>query len=409
MLGSVTSARHQPGIRVLAVLGTRPEAIKTAPVVLALKRRAPDVAVRVCVTGQHREMLDDVLRLFGVTPDHDLDVMRYGQSPTQVAAEVLRRLEPVVADERPDWVVVQGDTTTAASGALAAFYAGARVAHVEAGLRSYEPRDPFPEEINRRIAGVLADLHLAPTERARGNLLAEGVPPGSVLVTGNTVIDALAHVQGLPPARVALDGRLGSKRLVLVTAHRRESFGPPLERICAAVARLASDLADVHVVFPVHPNPAVRGVVEAMLGGHSAVTLLDPLGYREMVALLERCELVLTDSGGLQEEAPSLGTPVLVLRDVTERTEGVEAGTVRVVGTETERIVTEATRLLRSPSELARMTRAVNPYGDGQAAERIADALLGLEVDEWCAVTSERAPSAAWPLPVAFARSAAGL
>jgi len=363
-------------MRVLSVFGTRPEAIKMAPVVLELGRRA-GITSRVCVTGQHRQMLDEVLDLFAIVPDYDLDVMRPGQSPTAVAAEILRRLEPVLVDERPDWVLVQGDTTTAATGALAAFYSGARVAHVEAGLRSHEQRSPFPEEVNRRIAGITADVHFAPTEAARDNLLRENVPSDSIFVTGNPVIDALHYARSFastlgPTAAIPED-----RRVAVVTAHRRESFGPPLERICDAVEELAARFPDVQFVFPVHPNPAVRAVVGRELGANPSVSLIEPLGYREMVALLDRCWLVLTDSGGLQEEAPSLGKPVLVLRDVTERQEGIAAGTVRLVGTDTRRIVEETTALLSSPGEYALMSQAVNPYGDGRAAERIADALAG--------------------------------
>jgi len=378
--------RNEDGVRpvkILSVLGTRPEAIKMAPVVLELSQR-PDIVSKVCVTAQHREMLDEVLSLFGIVPDHDLDVMRPGQSPTGVAAEIMRRLEPVLADERPDWVLVQGDTTTAAVGAIAAFYGGARVAHVEAGLRSHGPRDPFPEEINRRIVGVTADFHFAPTARARANLLNEGVSPRSVLVTGNTVVDALQRARTLP-SRIArpFADLTPDRRIVVFTAHRRESFGAPLERVCAAVVTLAERFPDVRFVYPVHPNPSVRTVVEEALGGNSSVTMLEPLGYRDMVALLERCHLVLTDSGGLQEEAPSLGKPVLVLRDVTERWEGIEAGTARLVGTDTLRIVEETSAVLESPGEYALMSEAANPYGDGRASERIADALAGRDVSDW--------------------------
>ena len=371
-------------MRVLTVIGTRPEAIKMAPVIRRLGRHEGELISRVCVTGQHRELLDDVLETFAIEPDHDLDVMTSGQSPTGVAAGVLAGLETVLADARPDWVLVQGDTTTAAMAGLAAFYAGARVAHVEAGLRSHEPRAPFPEEVNRRIAAVVADLHFAPTPAARDNLLRENVPADSVLVTGNTVIDALelarmdAGGRTLATAAVPRSGRLA-----VVTTHRRENFGAPLEQICAAVLDLTRAFTDLHVALPVHPNPAVRLAVEERLAGHPRVTLLPPLGYRDMVSLLTRASIVLTDSGGLQEEAPSLGVPVLVLRDVTERWEGVEAGTARLVGTDRARIVHEATSLLGSPGEYALMARATNPYGDGLASLRIVDALRGRPVAEW--------------------------
>ncbi|MFN8186049.1 MAG: UDP-N-acetylglucosamine 2-epimerase (non-hydrolyzing) [Gaiellales bacterium] len=365
-------------LRVLSVFGTRPEAIKMAPVVLALRALGDEVESRVCVTAQHREMLDDVLRLFRIEPDHDLDVMRPGQSPTAVAAEILHRLEPVLEVERPDWVLVQGDTTTAAIASLAAFYAGARVGHVEAGLRSGEPREPFPEELNRRVAAVIADLHFAPTGGARANLLREGVPAEAIVVTGNPVIDALQHAVSIADGESDLPAGLDSgERVVLVTAHRRESFGRPIESICAAIWSLANRYPDVRFVFPVHPNPAVSDVVNASLAGVPGVTLLAPLSYLELIRLLRRAYLVLTDSGGLQEEAPSLGKPVLCLRDVTERVEGVAAGTVRLIGTDPVRIVEETARLLDSAAEHDRMAQAVNPYGDGRAAGRIVEALLG--------------------------------
>jgi UDP-N-acetylglucosamine 2-epimerase (non-hydrolysing) len=371
-------------LRVLSVFGTRPEAIKMAPVVRELARHPGEIVARVCVTAQHRELLDEVLELFGIEPDYDLDVMRPGQSPATVAAEVMRGLEPVLVDERPDWVLVQGDTTTAAMGAIAAFYAGARVAHVEAGLRSHDPREPFPEELNRRLAAATADLHLAPTGGAAVNLLGEGVDPSAIVIAGNPVIDALQAANEMPaPHLPELDAVPTGKRIVVVTTHRRESFGPPLERICSAIGRLVRRFPDVHVVLPAHPNPSVRLTLDEHLPASPAISVIEPLGYRSMVELLNRSTLVLTDSGGLQEEAPSLGKPVLVLRDVTEREEGVEAGACRLVGTDDDRIVAEATELLSDPFEYALMSRAVNPYGDGRAAERIVDALLGLPVDEW--------------------------
>jgi UDP-N-acetylglucosamine 2-epimerase (non-hydrolysing) len=371
-------------LRVLSVFGTRPEAIKMAPVVRELARYPGEFVSRVCITAQHRELLDEVLTLFAIQPDYDLDLMRPGQSPTAVAAQVLRGLEPVLAGERPDWVLVQGDTTTAAMGAIAAFYAGARVAHVEAGLRSHEPREPFPEELNRRLAGVTADLHLAPTGGAARNLLAEGIDRSMIAITGNPVIDALHAANAMPRPRCPdLDAVPADRRLVLVTAHRRESFGAPLERICSAVGRLVQRFPDVHVVLPAHPNPAVRLALDERLPASPAISVIEPLGYRSMVDLLSRATLVLTDSGGLQEEAPSLGKPVLVLRDVTEREEGIQAGTCRLVGTDDDRIVAEASELLSVPCKYARMARAVNPYGDGRAAQRIVGALRGLVADEW--------------------------
>jgi len=403
-------------LKVLAVFGTRPEAIKMAPVVKELERRADRFVSRVCVTAQHRQMLDQVLALFGIAPDYDLNVMQDGQSPTQVAAAVLSRLEPVLQAECPDWVLVQGDTTTVAAAAWAAFYAGVKVGHVEAGLRTFDKRQPFPEEVNRRIASVVADLHFAPTEAARQNLLREGVPAASVHVTGNTVIDALlwAAAQPCPPEIEALWGRIagcrsqvagyrsqdagcGSPvagqqfgltgdvgqetwRLVLVTAHRRENFGRPLEQICLALREIALAYpGDVQIIYPVHLNPHVQEPARRILGDAPGVTLTDPLDYLPFVHLMKRSYMVLTDSGGIQEEAPGLGKPVLVLREVTERPEAVAAGTVRVVGTQRERIVGEARRLLEDRQEYERMAHAVNPYGDGRAAERIVGHLLNRE------------------------------
>jgi UDP-N-acetylglucosamine 2-epimerase (non-hydrolysing) len=372
-------------MRVLCVVGTRPEAIKLAPVIRELwKRGGPgpgsSVTVRVCATAQHRAMLDQVLGLFGIVPDHDLDVMAEDQTPSQVAAAILERLEPVLRAEPPDWVVVQGDTTTVAAATLAAYYAGRRVAHVEAGLRTYDKWRPFPEEGNRRVAGVLADLHFAPTDLARGHLLREGVPAERVRVTGNPVIDALQWVAALPGGELsgplAAAGREG-RRLILVTAHRRENFGAPFESICEALREIAARYAGgVDLVYPVHPNPAVRGPAGRLLGEVPNIWLVPPLDYLHLVHVLKRAHLVLTDSGGLQEEAPGLGKPVVVLRDVTERPEGVEAGTAVLVGTDRDRIVTETIRLLEDDAAYERMARAVNPYGDGHAAERIVDALV---------------------------------
>ena len=381
-------------MKVLCILGTRPEAIKLAPVIRELRRSAdvrhepsPDCAglrTVVCVTGQHREMLDQISSLFGIKPDYDLDVMEDNQSPTRLASAVLARLEPVLEGERPDWVLVQGDTTTAAAASLAAFYARVSVGHVEAGLRTGDKWQPFPEEINRRIGGVIADLHFAPTEGARQNLLREGVPDHSIRVTGNTVIDALRWVAGLPPTAEATEllqrcgvrnGAAGD-RIILVTAHRRENFGQALADICGALRDLVRR-HDVRVVYPVHLNPNVWKPVHELLDNVPNIILTPPLDYVSMVHLLRRSYLVLTDSGGLQEEAPGLGVPVLVLREVTERPEGVEAGAVRVVGTCRERIGAETSRLLEDDESYRRLARAVNPYGDGRAAERIVAELLG--------------------------------
>jgi len=400
-------------MKVLVVFGTRPEAIKLAPVIRELREsvqaRSRDLAVKVCVTAQHREMLDQVLRLFEIVPDYDLNVMEDNQSPTQVAASVLSRLEPILLNEQPDWVLVQGDTTTVAAASLAAFYARAKLAHVEAGLRTGNKWQPFPEEINRRVAGSIADLHFAPTQTSRQNLLREGVPDHCILVTGNTVIDALQWVASLPPTpeveallqRFGIDTvvedrgtgtseradgtpessplptRTSVPRLIFVTAHRRENFGSPLEEICLALRDIAIRYdGQLHVLYAVHRNPNVWGPVHRLLGSLESVTLTPPLDYLSTVHLLKHAYMVLTDSGGLQEEAPSLGKPVLVLRDVTERPEGVAAGTARLVGVKRESILRETTRLLEDNEAYSAMAKAVNPYGDGKASQRIVQALL---------------------------------
>jgi UDP-N-acetylglucosamine 2-epimerase (non-hydrolysing) len=365
-------------IRVLSVIGTRPEAIKMAPVIKQLARYPESIESLVCVTAQHRQMLDQVLSLFSIVPDFDLNIMRESQSLTQVAANVISGLEPVLMKTRPDWVLVQGDTTTVAASAMAAFYSGSKVGHVEAGLRTFDRRQPFPEEINRRLAGVVADLHFAPTPRAKENLLNEGIPADAIHVTGNPVIDALIEVAVRPydPSSGPLQDIPWGKRLILVTAHRRENFGAPMEKICHALLEIVAACPDVTIVFPVHLNPHVRGTVFRILGRSEGIVLTDPLDYLPLIYLLKHVTLVLTDSGGIQEEAPGLGKPVLVLRDVTERPEAIEAGTVRVVGTDRERIVTEGLRLLRDEGEYARMAKANNPYGDGKAAERIVSACL---------------------------------
>lgn len=370
-------------MKVLSVFGTRPEAIKMAPVIRELARFPDQVVSRICVTAQHRQMLDQVLSLFAIVPDYDLNVMQASQSPTQVASVVMARLEPILQAERPDWVLVQGDTTTVMAASLAAFYAGTRVGHVEAGLRTFDKRQPFPEEVNRRVASVVADLHFAPTARARQNLLREGVPAETIRVTGNPVIDALKTVAELPynPDGGPLAQLPWDKRLILVTAHRRENLGQPLQEVCLALRDIAERYADdVHIVFPVHLNPNVRGPVRRLLGTVHGVTLTEPLEYLPLVYLMKRCALVLTDSGGIQEEAPGLGKPVLVLRQVTERPEAVEAGTVRLVGTDRGCIVDWTRRLLDDAREYGQMARAVNPYGDGYASQRIVQALLATQM-----------------------------
>ena len=346
-----------------------------APVVRAIAA-APGLTAVVCVTDQHRTMLDQVLDLFELRPEFRLDVMRDGQSPADVAARVLARLPGVFEVVRPAAVLVQGDTTTTVAAALAAFYARIPVGHVEAGLRTYRKEAPFPEEANRQMTTVLADWHFAATEWARENLLREGVRDERIVVTGNPVIDALLWVA----RRNARDGNgllpgLNGRHLILVTAHRRESFGPVFVQMCRGLRRLVERNPDVELAYPVHLNPAVRDVVGRTLAGCERVHLLPPLSYDALVALLRRCRLVLTDSGGIQEEAPALGKPVLVMRDATERPEGVLAGTARLVGTSAERIVCETERLLRDPEAYAEMAQARNPYGDGRAAERITEVL----------------------------------
>ncbi len=361
------------------VFGTRPEAIKLAPLVLAL-RDDPDLRPVVCVTAQHREMLDQVLAIFGIAPDADLDLMRPDQTLAGLTARAVAGIDAWLADARPDLVLVQGDTTTVFCAALAAFYRGIPVGHVEAGLRTGNLHSPFPEEANRVLTSRLADLHFAPTAGARDHLLREGVPAERIFVTGNTVIDALhlviEQVRRDPPPVPGLDERelRGDRPLVLVTGHRRENFGPGFQRVCRALTRLADAFPDHLFVYPVHLNPNVQRPVHAILSGRDNVLLIDPLPYLPFVRLMDRATLILTDSGGVQEEAPGLGKPVLVTRETTERPEAVTAGTVKLVGTDEERIVAEATRLLTDPEAYAAMARAVNPYGDGKATGRIVAA-----------------------------------
>jgi len=367
--------------RLLFVFGTRPEAIKLAPVILHTRSRPEEFEVRTCATAQHRQMLDQVLELFSIRPEVDLNLMRPGQDLFDVTVGVIAALKPVLREQRPDWVLVQGDTTTVWTAALAAFYEGVRVGHVEAGLRTFDKRQPFPEEINRRLCTQLADLHFAPTESARQNLLAECVPADRIVVTGNTVIDALLWVRQRirtdPPADVIrlqrwVDEQVDNRRLVLITGHRRESFGQGFENICRAIATLAAAFPDVHWVYPVHLNPNVQEPVRRVLGGRPNIHLLDPLPYAPFCWLMERSTLILTDSGGVQEEAPSLGKRVFVMRSVTERPEGVEAGCVKLVGNRAESIIDEVGGALGSGET---NLPARNPYGDGQASRRIADAI----------------------------------
>jgi UDP-N-acetylglucosamine 2-epimerase (non-hydrolysing) len=368
-----------PLLKVLTVFGTRPEAVKLGPVILELARYPERIASRVCVTAQHRDMLDQVLHIFGIQPDYDLNVMQDNQTPTQVAATVLARLEPILLDERPDWVLVQGDTTTVAAAALGAFYSRCRVGHVEAGLRTGDRWQPFPEEINRRVAGVIAERHFAPTPRSRDNLLREDVAPERILVTGNTGIDALHWISAQPEGAEVRELLRESPeaRVILVTAHRRENFGEPLQNVCMALRDIAERYAGaVRIIYPVHRNPNVWGPVHELLGGVPHIALRPPLDYLPNLQLMKRAYLVITDSGGIQEEATGLGVPALVLREVTERPEGVATGALRIVGTDRARIVAEASRVLDDRTEHERMANAENPFGDGHAAERIVASLL---------------------------------
>ncbi|UCF62079.1 MAG: UDP-N-acetylglucosamine 2-epimerase (non-hydrolyzing) [Anaerolineaceae bacterium] len=367
-----------PNPRVLSIFGTRPEAVKMAPVIQRLTD-TPEIESVVCVTAQHRQMLDQVLELFEIQPDYDLDIMRPDQALSELTAALFANLDPVLQEVSPDWVLVQGDTTTVMAAALLAFYHRVRVGHVEAGLRTGDKWQPFPEEINRSIAGVVADLHFAPTTHARDNLLREGVPSERILVTGNPVIDALLDITGRPyDFEIGpLKGIPWDRKVILVTAHRRENFGQPLEDIFTALIRIAESYSDeVQLVYPVHLNPNVYGPAHRMLGEISNITLLEPIDYLPMVHLMKRAYLTLTDSGGIQEEAPGVGTPVLVLRNVTERPEAVEAGTALLVGTDPEVILNETRRLLEDEQAYTSMARAVNPFGDGHASERIVQALL---------------------------------
>jgi len=364
-------------MKILSVFGTRPEAVKMAPIVRLLAQTA-GVESRVCVTAQHRQMLDQVLSLFEIKPNYDLDLMRDDQSLAQLSAAIFTNLDPVFADFKPDWVLAQGDTTTVAITSLLAYYHRIKFGHVEAGLRTHDKWQPFPEEINRRIAGVTADMHFAPTEWSKQNLLREGIDESIIKVTGNTVIDALQYVskQSEPQEITQLaTTKLKTNKLILVTAHRRENFGKSMEDICHALTELAKR-GDVEIVYPVHLNPNVQEPVNRLLKGIDHITLLPPLDYLPLVHLMKHAALILTDSGGIQEEAPAFGIPTLVLRDVTERPEGVEAGTLKLVGTETSYIVQEAKRLLDDESAYTEMAKASNPYGDGHAAEKIIQSLL---------------------------------
>ena len=347
-----------------------------APIVRLLKQTA-GVESRVCVTAQHRQMLDQVLHLFEITPEYDLNLMRDDQSLAQLSAAIFTHLDPVLTDFQPDWILAQGDTTTVAITSLLAYYRRIKFGHVEAGLRTHDKWQPYPEEINRRVAGVIADMHFAPTDWSKQNLLNEGIDENIIKVTGNTVIDALQYVFKQPePEEITklISDQPVPNKLVLVTAHRRENFGQPIEDVCRALTRLAAR-GDVEIVYPVHLNPHVQEPVKRLLGGVTRVTLLPPLDYLPLVHLMKHATLILTDSGGIQEEAPAFGIPTLVLREVTERPEGITAGTLKLVGTDSARIEGESARLLDDPSEYEKMARATNPYGNGHAAENIVHVL----------------------------------
>jgi len=391
-------------LRILSVFGTRPEAVKMAPIVRLLSQTT-GIESRVCVTAQHRQMLDQVLELFQITPEYDLDLMRDNQSLAELSASIFTHLDPILADFKPDWVLAVGDTTTVVTTSLLAFYRRIKFGHVEAGLRTHDKWHPYPEEINRRLATVTADLHFAPTAWSQANLLREGVDEKTIRITGNPVIDALNFVSKQEQPReisellekLGVGGkeigeldigeletkrlatrRLETTRLILVTAHRRENFGAPIENICHALKELVAR-SNVEIVYPVHLNPNVQEPVNRILKDTRHITLLPPLDYLPLVHLMKHAKLILTDSGGIQEEAPTFGIPVLVLREVTERPEGVAAGILKLVGTETAHIVREAKRLLDDPSAYAEMAKAANPFGDGHAAELILEALLDSE------------------------------
>jgi len=365
-------------IKVLFIFGTRPEAIKLAPLIYELRRYQNEFSVSVCVTGQHREMLDQVLDFFQIKPDYDLKLMKQDQTLFDITSEGLKSIGSVLDAEQPDLVIVQGDTTTAFVGALAAFYKQIKVAHIEAGLRTYEKYSPFPEEINRVLVSHLADYHFAPTESAKKNLEKEGITK-NVWVVGNTDIDAL--FLGLSIIRQETDQKYYdffkgidfTKKIILVTGHRRESFGEPFRNICNAIRQIAEQFPDVEIVYPVHFNPNVRQPVNEILGGHERIHLIEPLPYPYMIWLMEKCYLILTDSGGIQEEAPSLHKPVLVMRDVTEREEGIQAGTARLLGTSSENIVLQVSNLIQSQEAYTAMSSHINPYGDGNASTQIVD------------------------------------
>lgn len=365
-------------IKVISIFGTRPEAIKMAPLVKTLKSMN-EFEAKVCVTAQHREMLDQVLDIFKITPDFDLNVMKDKQTLTGITSRVLEGLEYIFSKERPDIVLVHGDTTTTFAASLAAFYQKISVGHVEAGLRTYDKYFPFPEEMNRKLTGAIADLHFAPTKKSKANLLREGINEKNIFITGNTAIDAMKHTVEDSynfSNEILNDLDYKNRKVIMITAHRRENWGTGIENICKALKRIAMENKDTEIVYLVHLNPIVRDVVYKYLDNTERVHLLDPLDTKETHNLMNKCFMVMTDSGGIQEEAPHLGKPVLVLRDVTERPEAVEAGKMKLVGTEVEKIVDEANKLINDKDEYEKMSKAINPYGDGKASERIAQAIL---------------------------------
>ena len=363
--------------KIITIFGTRPEAIKMAPLVKELEKRE-EIESKVCVTAQHREMLDQVLELFDIKPDFDLNIMQTKQTLTGITNKVLEGLEEVFKEEKPDMILVHGDTTTTFAGSLAAFYQQIKVGHVEAGLRTFNKYFPFPEEMNRKLTGSLADLHFAPTKGSKENLLREGIKENDIYITGNTVIDAMKHTveENYIFENDELNNIDFSKKVIMITAHRRENWGEGIQNICIALNKIVEENNDVELVYLVHLNPVVKDVVFERLGGKDRIHLLSPLDTKETHNLMNKSFMVMTDSGGLQEEAPHLGKPVLVLRDVTERPEAVEAGTVKLVGTDIDQIVNEANELLRNPEAYFKMSKSINPYGDGIASKRIADAIL---------------------------------
>tara|TARA_R110001632_G_scaffold232467_1_gene373352 strand:+ start:6488 stop:7606 length:1119 start_codon:yes stop_codon:yes gene_type:complete len=367
----------------LIIFGTRPEAIKMAPLVKEFQKNTQDFETKVCVTAQHREMLDQVLEFFEIKPDYDLNLMKPGQNLYGLTASIITSLQPVLEEFQPDYVYVHGDTTTTMAGSIAAFYSGAKVCHIEAGLRTHNKYSPFPEEINRQVTGRICDFHFAPTTTSKENLLKENIRDESILVTGNTVIDALiesvAKVNENPSVLVKdLSKKIGDKEVVLVTGHRRENHGEGFERICKALKRVALDDSDRLIIYPVHLNPKVQEPVKRILSGVSNIILIDPLAYQDFIWLMNRSKIIITDSGGVQEEAPSLGKPVLVMRDTTERPEAVEAGTVLLVGTNEDLIVSKALDLLNNEENFEIMSKLHNPYGDGLASKRVVSFIRDL-------------------------------